>query len=107
MDKSEITKLLSEVEAAIASAAGWRVPAGAASQLPPDAVPYESNSGAWRILAFEFSIEDQGFPPGSVGYDGVASSTEGRLTVMRLPRETAERAVRTAKSWIAAHGASV
>jgi hypothetical protein len=43
----------------------------------------------WAILVVPFSIEDQGFPVGSRGYDGTATNrAEG--VVMRLTRGQAE-----------------
>lgn len=53
----------------------------------------------WRVLVVEFDIEDQGFPPGSKGYDGTAvkSSMLCIETVMRLTRELAELAFKKAR----------
>ena len=48
----------------------------------------------WRLLAIEFDIEEQGFPPGSKGYDGTA--TRGS-TVLRLTRELAQLAFEKAR----------
>jgi hypothetical protein len=45
----------------------------------------------WLFLVVEFDIEDQGFPPGSKGYDGTASNfKEGK--VVRLTTELAREA---------------
>lgn len=47
----------------------------------------------WRLVVIDFDIEDQGFPPGSRGYDGAAT---GGNTVIHLPRALAERAFKLA-----------
>lgn len=51
----------------------------------------------WRYLAVEFDIEDQGFPPGSKGYDGTATSLVLIGTIVRLTRELAEKAFKKAR----------
>jgi hypothetical protein len=48
-----------------------------------------------RFLVASFDIEDQGFPPGSRGYDG---SHTKRNTITRLTREQAERLCKDAES---------
>jgi hypothetical protein len=75
----------------------WRkVPMPA--DAPTGAESYEGtltlNKTSWRFLVVAFSIEDQGFPPGSKGYDGTVVS--GR-SVVRLTREQAKRAYKRAK----------
>jgi len=56
----------------------------------PDAISLkaEAKGGGAYVLA-SFPIEDQGFPPGSRGYDGTYVRGPNML---RLPRELAEKA---------------
>jgi hypothetical protein len=64
-------------------------------KAPEDATFYAGRgAGGWNLLAISFDIEDQGFPPGSKGYDGSATK-EG--TVMRLTQELAEKAFKLAE----------
>jgi hypothetical protein len=57
----------------------------------PEAMGYTGTYGRsplWRFVVASFDIENQGFPPGSKGYDGTATDlSSGR--VIHLPRETA------------------
>jgi len=41
----------------------------------------------FRLVVYSFSIENQGFPPGSLGYDGALTSG---TAVVRMTREVAE-----------------
>jgi hypothetical protein len=76
------------------------------ADAPAGAASYEGNltlvnliggkKTSWRFVVVEFSIEDQGFPAGSKGYDGTVTSSEG--VVMRLTRAQAERAFKRAKA---------
>lgn len=43
----------------------------------------------WIFLVVEFDIENQGFPPGSKGYDGTATDLR-RVGIIHLTRELAE-----------------
>jgi hypothetical protein len=51
-------------------------------------------ASGWRLLVVEFDIEDQGFPPGSKGYDGTAAKG---ATIIRLTRELSELAFTRAR----------
>lgn len=51
---------------------------------------YIGKVGDWSVLVMSFSIEDQGHPVGSRGYDGTATK-EG--TVLRLTKELSEKLV--------------
>lgn len=51
----------------------------------------------WEFVLCSFSIEDQGFPPGTFGADGAARHTR-RPLVVRLPRELAMRAWKRARA---------
>lgn len=59
---------------------------------------YVGRAPGWHFVVASFSIESQGFPPGSRGYDGVARSG---TTVLHLTRDLAERAVKMAMAQIA------
>ena len=51
------------------------------------AVAYAGTAEDTRLLVVSFSIEDQGFPSGSLGYDGTVTSG---TTVVHMPRDIAE-----------------
>lgn len=50
---------------------------------------FESFTDGWKFVIADFSIEDQGFPKGARGSDGMASSRKD-LVMLRLPRGMAE-----------------
>lgn len=50
---------------------------------------------SWRFVITDFSIEDQGFPPGSRGVDGAVSNTNKSL-ILHLTREMAQRGLELA-----------
>jgi len=54
-----------------------------------------------KFEIFEFDIEDQGFPPGSMGYDGAVTSKDlggiGGALIVHLPRALAEKAFKAAE----------
>ncbi len=59
----------------------------------PDARGYTHQEGEWTVVVFRFSIEDQGFPKGSVGYDGAVRQ---KHYIIHCTREYAERLWRIA-----------
>ena len=59
----------------------------------PTVKSYVGASLKHRLLVVSFDIESQGFPKGSRGYDGTAIRNG---TIMRLPRELAEKAFKAA-----------
>lgn len=59
-----------------------------------DAEGFLAHTKNWNFVVVEFSIEDQGFPPGSKDYDGTAVRGS---TIMHLTRELAELAFKKAK----------
>ena len=89
---TNLAKIQREVEAAIAAATWVSTPA------PRDAEAYEGKAPGAVFTVVAFSIEDQGFPPGSRGYDGAVAFSRGLL--VRLTREQAERAVQQARASI-------
>jgi hypothetical protein len=65
----------------------------------PDGDEYETqtytfSSDGWTLVVASFSIEDQGFPKGSRGHDGLA---RGDGFVIRLTRELAKLALAKAE----------
>ena len=54
-----------------------------------EAEGFTAHTKNWNFAVVEFGIEDQGFPPGSKGYDGTAHKTG---TVLRLTRDLAKKA---------------
>jgi hypothetical protein len=65
---------------------------------PRDAEAYRGTAPGAVFTVVAFSIEEQGFPPGSLGYDGAAALSLGM--VVRLTRVQAERAVKLARATI-------
>jgi hypothetical protein len=55
---------------------------------------YKGEGDGWVLTVVSFNIEDQGFPPGSRGHDGAAVK-DG--TILRLPRDVAEKALKQAE----------
>lgn len=82
--------LLGDIKRSIEKAVNWKeLPLGVGG-----AHGYQSVGGAWHIVTCAFSIESQGFPEDSLGYDGAAS---GSGMIVRLTRELAEFAYMKAK----------
>lgn len=70
-------------------AAGWQWQRGPVGDAPLEkAQALTAKHGGWIVLVVQFSIEEQGFPPGSVGYDGTVFAPGG--PIIRLPRVVAE-----------------
>lgn len=82
--------LLRQIEAALPTARWLSGPPPG-----PGARSFKGTGGGWVFLVVAFSIEDQGFPPGSLGYDGTAMRGG---TIVRLTRSLAERAVKLAEA---------
>lgn len=56
---------------------------------------YIGTTGDWRATVVAFDIENQGFPPGTRGYDGAVVHRE-RAVVCRMTREVAARVFKAA-----------
>jgi hypothetical protein len=94
----EMVYLMAEVEALLA-AGGIEWEEGAylsgrgtqIGELPADLNPrfFQGKKEGWHIVVCSFSIEDQGFPPGSRGHDGAARHKD-RGVVLHLTRGQAE-----------------
>jgi hypothetical protein len=60
-----------------------------------DAKFFQGMAEGWSFTITSFDIENQGFPPGSRGYDGAAASGKA---IVRLTRELAEKAFKLAEA---------
>lgn len=49
---------------------------------------YKGENNEWKIVVARFSIEDQGFPKGSFGYDGCIVY---KKMIIRMTRELSEK----------------
>jgi hypothetical protein len=57
-------------------------------------VGYIGTHEDWVVTVFRFSIEDQGFPVGSVGYDGALRKG---ATIVHMTRQVAEETFKRAE----------
>lgn len=89
---TNLEKIQREVEAAIDAATWTSVPG------PREAEAYQGTAPGAVFTVVAFDIENQGFPPGSLGYDGAVMFSGGLVT--RLTRVQAERAVKLARATI-------
>lgn len=85
-------EVLAEAEAALAAVQNWTQDIRGAG---PEVRAYKTrafigSAGGWNFVIVDFDIEDQGFPPGTRGYDGVARH-DGNGVVLHLPRELAQK----------------
>lgn len=58
---------------------------------------WRGQTGHWLFVVASFSIEDQGFPPGTFGADAVATN-KATSVVIRLPRALAVKAWELARN---------
>lgn len=92
-----MTNTLKQAEKAILAVKKWQqMPF--LKGFPRGAKAYTGKADGWTFITAGFSIEDQGFPPGSLGYDGTGTlSVAGTGPMMlRLPRDLAELAYKQA-----------
>lgn len=59
------------------------------------ATVYVAKEDDWNVVVTAFSIEDQGFPPGTLGYDGMIRHG---ATIIHMTREVAESVFRKAEA---------
>ena len=79
----DINNIVTELDNVLDSPIKWRpeetdryVSAEVAADVAQyDPVTFIGEGGGWRIVVVSFSIEDQGFPKGTRGYDGTAKSS--------------------------------
>jgi hypothetical protein len=60
-----------------------------------DARLFVGECEGWRAVVTDFDISDQGFPPGTRGYDGAITSITPPM-LLHLTRELAQKAVELA-----------
>lgn len=87
-------QIIREAERAIEAVKNWK--AMSLLKLPKEAKAkaFMGSADGWVFNVVAFSIEDQGFPPGSRGYDGTGTK---QTTILRLPRPLAEKAFKLAE----------
>lgn len=90
MNNPTMEPILSELEAALPKTT-WSRTDGPTEH---GAVFVQGEGDGWKLTLCAFDIENQGFPPGSRGYDGAA--VKGNI-VLRLTRELAEKAFKLAE----------
>ncbi len=88
--KEDMEDALRRAEAAIEHATWRKVP----SPQEGSARAYEGSADGWRFTVIDFDISNQGFPPGSRGYDG--AGVDQAKGVLHLTRELAEKAFKLA-----------
>jgi hypothetical protein len=94
MNKNQqmIMDYLREIEEVIPKIDDWKPEI--IENSPVDARAFTGTYGDWKLVIVDFDIENQGFPPGSRGYDGAASN-RSKLALVHLTREVAKKALDT------------
>jgi len=86
---------LKEVESILPEISDWKPEVR--DDMPGHARAFTGSVKGWHVVVVDFDISDQGFPPGTRGYDGAArNAAEG--VVLHFTRELAEIAIRLAVS---------
>ena len=88
MDPNTARKYLDRVKEVLPNLT-WKV-----VERMDSATIFEGASPNLTLTVAEFDIAEQGFPPGSKGYDGMAAFRNEKL-FLRLPRNLAEEAFRS------------
>lgn len=93
----EVIGYIAEIRAALPSVEWTRMDGNESPLGVPahDATFYTGAHPVWNFVVSAFSIEAQGFPPGTLGFDGAARASD-RPLVVRLTRAVAEEAYRLA-----------
>lgn len=86
--------LLKEIEQVLPTVT-WKESACSGEAAEYAARFHEGAVDGWHFVLCTFSIEDQGFPAGSRGWDGTARKGS---VVLRLPHELANKAVQLAEN---------
>lgn len=90
-----MTPILKSAEKAIEAVQHWKP----LTNAPVGSQAYTGQAHGWTFQIVAFSIEDQGFPPGSRGFDGTGTIVlGGKGTLLRLTRVLAEKAVKLAEA---------
>lgn len=92
-----MTNMLKQAETAIRAVTKWlRMPL--LKGVPRGTQGFTGKANGWTFIVMAFPIEDQGFSPGSRGYDGTGTfSAVGSNVIIRLPRPLAELACNLAE----------
>lgn len=93
---AEMRELLAEIERVLPNVK-WELEPGAITKVDPkhEARGYVGEIGDWHFAVVTFSIEDQGFLPGSRGYDGLGRKGG---TIIHLTKPLAEKAAKLAEA---------
>jgi len=93
--ETEMGALLVEIERVLPKVE-WQAKPEAVKEAEGELAPrcHVGTYGKWYFVVTSFSIEPQGFPPGSRGWDG--AGRKGSV-VIRLTRQLAERACKLAE----------
>lgn len=60
------------------------------------------STGSWSFVVCSFDLENQGFPPGSRGYDGACTvASPDQNYILRMTRELAQKACELAETYLA------
>lgn len=87
-----MTEIMKEIEADMTAVSSWLEQTDAILKSR-GARAFSGHGAKFAFLVASFPIEGQGFPKGSLGYDGTASCSS---VVVRLTRELAEKAYKLA-----------
>lgn len=98
MNLETMQQLSEEVGQGLEKVREWRV--DSTPSIPDGSILYVGRSATWNYAIFSFSLEEQGFPSGSRGFDGTATGVE-HPTIVRLTREQATRGAKLACQAIA------
>jgi hypothetical protein len=87
--------LLLKIEGALEEVNHWeRLRVTDPEMLALSSRGFRGRSRDWSFILSDFSIENQGFPPGSRGY--VATAADG-YAIIHLPHELAQKAIELAE----------
>lgn len=91
---TEIERALAGIEEALPGIE-WRRAEGPPGHEREASFMEGAGPSGWRFTLCAFDIASQGFPPGTLGYDG--TGVKG-ASIVRLPRELAEKAFKLAEA---------
>ncbi len=83
-------KLLAQIDSILPEVVDWKPEIR--PDMPSDARAFVGTAKGWKFVVVDFDITNQGFPPGSRGYDGAATNPSENV-VIHLTRELAEKAL--------------
>ncbi len=98
MNAEDMQLILDEIEALLPEVNWTR---DAKDQEPEakmhDARFFTGEAGGWKLVITDFDITDQGFAPGSRGYDGAGNNLSKGI-VIHFTRELAAKAIALARA---------